>query len=74
MVDVVKLQLINLKQWIKKLFNANLTQVNNQLTASWNKTVKENGIDNSYNGREFTKTELSMVIDGGKLIDVKKIY
>lgn len=56
----------------KETFNANLIQINNQLTASWNKTVKENGIDNSYNGREFTKTELSMVIDGGKLIDVKQ--
>lgn len=61
-----------LKAMDKETFDANLTQINNHLTDSWNKTVKENGIDNSYNGREFTKTELAMVIDGGKLIDVKQ--
>ena len=61
-----------LKAIDKETFEANLTQINNQLTTSWNKTVKENGVDNSYNGKQFTKTELSMVIDGGKLIDVKK--
>ena len=56
----------------KEIFNVSVTRINNQLTQAWNKTVKENGIDNSYNGKEFTKTELSMVIDGGKLFDVKR--
>ena len=56
----------------KEVFNVSVTRINNQLTQAWNKTVKENGIDNSYNGKEFTKTELSMVIDGGKLFDVKR--
>ena len=56
----------------KEIFNVSVTRINNQLTQAWNKTVKENGIDNSYNGKEFTKTELSMVINGGKLFDVKR--
>ena len=56
----------------KEIFNVSVTRINNRLTQAWNKTVKENGIDNSYNGKEFTKTELSMVIGGGKLFDVKR--
>lgn len=61
-----------LKAMDKETFEFNRNLINNQLTTSWNKIVKENGTDNSYNGKQFTKTELSMVIEGGKLIDVKR--
>ena len=67
-----KTMINKIKAMDAETFDAKVTKINNRLTTSWNKTVKENGIDESYNGRAFTKTELSMVIDGGSLFDIKR--
>jgi len=67
-----KIMINKIKAMDAETFDAKVTKINNRLTASWNKTVKENGIDESYNGKAYTKTELSMVIDGGGLIDIKR--
>ena len=67
-----KIMINKIKAMDAETFDAKVTKINNRLTTSWNKTVKENGIDESYNGKAYTKTELSMVIDGGGLIDIKR--
>ena len=67
-----KIMINKIKAMDAETFDAKVTKINNRLTASWNKTVKENGVDESYNGKAYTKTELSMVIDGGGLIDIKR--